>query len=699
MVVFGGFMSYLGQDLLIKNVNKYLKKELMPSQVYLNKTGVCHGLAMVYAQHALQGKAKEAEFFKTLGLIAENQMHHETKYGFLSGHIFHFVSQVLLAFSPIRFEQSLSQSNSMETLKINQKSLSSSFDFAMAADHETWSGILADIQLQNDEVMITGSANHTVAIRKEGGRYTVYDPNYPRGTEVFNNEKELLRELHENVFDYKKGNLGLELHVIRHPEAAPRKPPYPNVAELYKKYLSKNHKSATTGSKDEFSTLQAVAKIKNTEAIKTVLTTLQPTVEELFEAAQAAVGNNNVVALTALLEALKAEQALQPARIKQLIENALVCGRWDIYSQLSKHLKDCCGKKPSPLILHAAVGGNPQIMRALLKDIPLILDERYKTFITKTMLKIGLEDEELKQKQVKKATGSVMIKALQNAMVGAILSGNTECITLLMEELNHYGQPPNEKQRLNYLMQAIRYNQQYALEALIQTAPDLSRALIQKISMDTLAIHKTELAVLMVLKDAGMPFTPEAEDIFQQKTREGFLSFKTLFQLVINYIQKIMGKEQAPYDESALVAMKKNECEETIKEIKNNFPKMEGEDVAFIRLQEENLQKKQSFEGMLQIKSELKEKVAKMEAEVGSAILIAPVTPSEVLRDEIAQITEECLQEPPAVQELSDFIQKSTSRNKLTGWINRFFSPSPAELQEKPDLCLTKNECIRSERA
>lgn len=62
LVVLWGIMIYWDQDLLIDNINEYLKKERMPAQLHLSEGGVCNGLVMKYAQGALQGAENEAEF-------------------------------------------------------------------------------------------------------------------------------------------------------------------------------------------------------------------------------------------------------------------------------------------------------------------------------------------------------------------------------------------------------------------------------------------------------------------------------------------------------------------------------------------------------------------------------------------------------------------------------------------------------------
>lgn len=618
----GVTMGYLAQDLLIENLNEEFKKYQLPSQFRLDEEGVCNGLAMVYTQYALQGSEKEAEFFKILNLIAQGQMNSEVEHGLQEGTILFFASQVLLAFKPSRYDLSQNQSTAMEMLKINGRPLISSFDFALAARDKVWAEIIANLDLQDDEVMVVQSINHAVSVRKINNRYRVYDPNYSTGAKEFTTERELIHELHTDVFGYARGNLGLELHIVRHPEALPRKTPFPALLDLYQRYPPSGKDIATINSKQFDTLIVAAGAIKDAQVIEALIKLKAPNAAEIFEAAKQAIIANNTTALGPLLQKMEAQESISSKQFKVLLQLAVAAGRLAVYQDLEKYLPlSHQGTDPCSLVLLAASGGNPEILRKVLQEIKALQKSYLDTVVNQYMAKadfvsLGRGEEEDKQVYlshfIKKSTTNALFKAMDRA----ISKGNTECIKLLLNELSSYNQCLHEKQMLDYLLIAIGHNQVYALQTLINANPEMSEKVLKHISMSALSVKQTELEVLKELKNNGMHFSSEAEEIIQIKIKDKYLSLRTILNLVIDYIQNFFGKKQITYDEIQLISLKKAECKQSIQKLEAQLPALHENDselhvqlAEFVQSQKLNLEKAQDFTAIIEINESVKAKM------------------------------------------------------------------------------------------
>ncbi|MDR3501985.1 MAG: hypothetical protein P4L79_05320 [Legionella sp.] len=610
-------MGYLGQDLLIENLNREFKKSRFPAQFHFNEGGVCNGLAMVYAQYALQGAEKEAEFFKVLKIIADGKLNEEEKYGLQPGSILLFASQVLLAYQPSKYDLSQTQSTSMEMLKINGKSMESTFDFALAAPDKEWSKVIGKIGLQNDEVMIVQSINHAISVRKANDKYRVYDPNYASGFKEFASEEALVKELHKEVFGYGRGNLGMEVHVIRNPDAPPRQVPFPDIQELYEHHLPPKKATAKLDSKTFDTLVIASTIVTDPQVIERLITQSNANPETIFTAAKHAVSNNNTAALGPLLDKINAES--EPAeKLKSLIEIAIGTGRLETYEQVEKYFPECYTKeRPSYLIVLAAKGGNPKILERVLDAIKPSLEAYVEQLVTENMdngklTTEGMDKDEAKEIYLHIFMTKNMVEGAHAAMGQAIEKGNTECIQVLLEQLRNYKQPLDEKQLLDYFLKAIEHNQPYALKKLIDANLEMSEGVLKLVSMSPLSVQRTDLEVLRVLQYHAVPFSAQAKEIIQSKEKDQYRSFTTTINLLINYIQDFFGKKQLKYDEEQLLTMKKDECRETIKELENELSDLKETDedryevyAKLIETERKKLEGEQDFSGVVRIGTKL----------------------------------------------------------------------------------------------
>lgn len=612
-------MSYLGQDLLIENLNREFKKLRFPAQFHFNEGGVCNGLAMVYAQYVLQGPEKEAEFFKVLQIIADGELNEEEKYGLQPGSILLFASQVLLAYQPGQYNLSQTQSTGMQMLNIDGKPLVSSFDFALAASDKEWGSVFAKIGLQNDEVMIVQSINHAISVRKVDDKYRVYDPNYATGFKEFASEEALVRELHKKVFGYGKGNLGMEVHVVRNPEAASRQVPFPDIQELYKQHLPLPPKNTTAklGSKTFDTLAVGAAVVTDPQVIKHLIIETNADSETIFTAAKQAVSHNNVAALGPLLDSINAESE-STEKLKSLIEIAIGSGRLEAYDQVEKYFSECYAKENvSYLLILAAKGGNPKVLERFLVTMQPVQEAYIDELVTENMdngvlTTEGMEREQAKEIYLQIFMTKKMVEGIQASLGPAIEKGNTECIKVLLNQLNNYKQPLDEKQLLDYFLKAIEHNQPYALEKLIDAHPEMSKSVLKLVSMSPLSVQRTDLDVLRLLQHHGMPFSAQAEEIIQSKEKDQYRSFTTTINLLINHIQNFFGKKQLKYDDKQLLAMKKDECRETIKELEKELADLKETDKAqydayarVIEAEKKKLDGEQNFSSVARIGNKL----------------------------------------------------------------------------------------------
>ncbi|HAU2344213.1 TPA: hypothetical protein JBL02_16040 [Legionella pneumophila] len=223
------------QSNVIENINQYLKWHNLP--VRFGTGGVCNGLSTVHAQYVLQGR--EREFFELLRYVAGDK-------GILDANdsvkekVNDFVWKVVASHMTSGHDKELNQLNSFKTLSINNKPLKSVFDLPLVTSDKNWENILESLNLKEDEVMLVRSINHAISITRKGNQYHVYDPNYEEGVKSFSFEQEVIKELHERVFHYNKGNMGLTLSIITTGDKEPRQD-LPKPVDIYDQYLNKEN--------------------------------------------------------------------------------------------------------------------------------------------------------------------------------------------------------------------------------------------------------------------------------------------------------------------------------------------------------------------------------------------------------------------------------------------------------------------------
>ncbi|KTD20317.1 hypothetical protein [Legionella londiniensis] len=631
-------MPYTEQGAIIDGINRQYKRDRFPAELKLNDEGVCRGLSTVYAYYALQNK--EDDFKKILEIIASGNFENG---GLSKEEIYLFAQRVLIAQSPQKYALHLSQPTSMETLHINHKPLRSSFNFALAASDQSWAKIIKEINLQSNEVMLLGSTDHAAAVRRKNNGYIVYDPNYESSFKYFNDEKALIRELHGNVFGYLMfGNLGLSVNVIRHPEAQTRICPFPDATKLYETYAGSKNSSATTvhtfPKLKKFNTLiQSASRVNDANAIAYLLNNTNPSHKEIFSAAVNAVAHNNVGALKPLIPKIKAQDT-QRDEMKGLFLQALKDGRLEAFLALEGEFQEYFpGLAAVPLIKCAAQGGNPLLLEKLLQKVSDNLNSHLSHELEK---KYNESNGSYKQLLLKLVKEHILSERLRIAIPEAIQSGSTGCVDILLKELKNQNHQLNDRERLDYLLEAVANNKLEIVKHLIENNPVISKELLSTISMTSLAVKRTELQVLMVLKRQGVIFSPEASNIIDQKLKGGWLNVHTVLDLLLNYLYDLFGKKQVTYEER-LKEYKKNNCEILLADLENQLKhctqEKQSEVAAFIKNKREMIHAEKDLTKLDRVAKELQEKLEELIPKISLDEIINDLHDMDLILDELLE--------------------------------------------------------------
>lgn len=359
--------EFIDQGQIIEKLNGYLAWHHFP--IHLDDQGMCNGLSTVCAKYILENKLDE--FKKILHLISEDIRPDSECDNALN----HFAVEVVLTQSPPEFEKKFSQKTAMQCLTIDGERLSSSFDFTLSAQDESWTEIIENLDLKEDEPMLVNGADHCICVHKKLGKYIVYDPNYRDGFRYFDDEIELVKQLHQcflkNPVSYKPEPgipLLLGIKVLRHPSLKnPRIPPFPNPCNLYEKYLAPQQRIADIERRLNDTLLYASKDTNDNQAIEKLMT-LGAT--EFKEAIFGAIMNNNLHATRLLLEKII---ALHPSEIENCIRYALYSGYEEIVSILATmckidYEKSLDVENLSITVVRAILGGNHKILARLLLD-------------------------------------------------------------------------------------------------------------------------------------------------------------------------------------------------------------------------------------------------------------------------------------------------------------------------------------------
>lgn len=534
-------MVKISQSRIVDNLNKYLEWNNLP--VRMRQGGICNALAAMYAQDFLNhqkvdgaSEATEQPSFRAmLDRIASMKPTSE-----LDSQVDHFAAQVALTFAPQFFDKESSQRDAIEILKVEGKSLKSAFEVGLVTSDKNWCTIIKSIALQEDEAMLVGSPRHIITITRKNGEYVVYDPNYDSGVKTFPNEETLMRELHYNVFHEansklatfadvlgvgkklspvtevlgKKPTSAMRVQVIRHPSNAEVPREFPDIKELYDRYLTPNE-VARFGFHPEITNLEMAISHDSKEAV-----------EQLFakgfkdkfplRSALLAITENKTNVIGPLLEKMP---EIDSRTLNTLFFMAMRSGHKKAFDELLKdpRCRAYYDNRPSinPAdLFYAAKGGNAELIRQIIelyKAEPRFLSDEHISEII-LMPHMGINWTERKWDS---------ILAAIHGEASAVRDRSIDCVELL---LNKAGAYLDEARLVRYLHAAVNTNQPHMVDLLInkiKTTDTISDENKQKIfhayTMNLGSVERTDISILRALKDCGVPFSKNADYIFDKK--------------------------------------------------------------------------------------------------------------------------------------------------------------------------------------
>ncbi|QRN04344.1 hypothetical protein GH742_10905 [Legionella sp. MW5194] len=532
------------QGNIIRHLNRYLDWHNNPMR--MNREGICNGLAAVYVKYALQGQV--GKFQALLNSIANLPATSEW-----NEEIHLFAKQVAKSFMPEEYDKTATQLQSITTLEIAGKPLMPSFELAMTTSDTHWIQILKDLALRDDEAMIIRSVNHAASISKKEGKYIVYDPNYREGFKAFQSEKDVIHELHFNVFRYTGmlglvtdpfdlsemlsplavplelyGPLGLHVQVIRHPERHNTPRPFPDIGELFKKYLTTDQTALSSAGDYGITNLFWAILLDNKAAVKILHDKGLSNDRHAVTASIVAASVNATQVLPLFLAQLKKEQDIR--RIPDIFKEALCEGRKEALDCLLEddNGNDCFRDiilmrgNAATFLHHAAAGGNPDILQRLLD---------------------AYQNEgapELSEQDIAQAllTG--------HAITAALRSKSLACVNLLCQQLKRVPGLVDETLLLTHLLQAIRSNQlpmvQFFIEE-IYKLPEHQDLIFEALRLSPGLVAQTDISILRLLQANRVHFSPASQAIIDKKEKgeaSGFPSIGDFLYQLADFIKKTL---------------------------------------------------------------------------------------------------------------------------------------------------------------
>ncbi len=498
------------QSEVINQINQYLEWNNLPFQ--LGTKGVCNGLSSVYIKYTLEGR--QDEFFEILDGIVRKKAYSE-----IDHRVDQLVVEILLSQNPELFNQKLSQTSSTQALQ----SLKPAFCLGLTTSDQNWSKIFHSLKLRDGEVMLVQSINHTVALSKKNGIYQIYDPNYSSGFKEFSNEDELIQELHENVFYYDKGLLGISIQIT-----TPDTRSFPKVEDIYSAYLTKETvNDVAIEGKKSIDTLTQAVHLNDAGAVRQLIN-LEAKDKDLLSIVIKAVQNNSCDALNVLLQEISQETL---SDIPTFFIVAAKYGRKEVFDVLLENptcrkVFDLIITKPihaDKMIGHASKGGNPELLEQIIK-----------VYYPNT------EDN-----KIAADLAQLIVNSKSKIIDSAIESGSIDCVNLLMKIIAQGKQALTEEARFSYFIKGIQKNQPRIVSLFIEELPKEQLATMK---MSASAVRKADLSILKQLQEKGFVFSEIAKGIMDKKEHRSvgiLLTIGIMLSKFTDYIKETFLKTES----------------------------------------------------------------------------------------------------------------------------------------------------------
>ncbi len=210
---------------IINAVNLCLRQK-KNSEFFLNRSGVCAGLAGLYVKYSVENKTHQ--FFSIIERLANLPPNYRIGNDPV---VDDFIIQIEKVYNPEDYSgHQLIQGDLDRILHIGTKPLSNEFNFGLIAEEQEWAQILEQIT-HGDRAYYICSNDHAIAVSFKNGNYSIYDPNYQQRTKEFASAQEVIQEF-KNCFGYKNKVFGLTIRAFANPNASAVT--YPTPTELHR---------------------------------------------------------------------------------------------------------------------------------------------------------------------------------------------------------------------------------------------------------------------------------------------------------------------------------------------------------------------------------------------------------------------------------------------------------------------------------
>ncbi|KTD45215.1 ankyrin repeat-containing protein [Legionella quinlivanii] len=502
---------------VIKNLNKYLESQNLPVRMPID--GICRGLAVLRCKYILENR--ESEYFSIIDKIANLE---KLDKGSIN-EVNHFVVETLVAFSPHLFDSTKEQRHSLSNLSINGHPLKPSLKMSLIATDEKWVSVLQDISLKPGEGMLLTLTNHAVSVsRLENGQYRLADPNDPEGYIHCADEKSLIVGVREIARKCGwKGDLGLDLEVVRHPIAEIRTPALPSSAELFARYLDVNASCTRQDNElkkeEKFSQLIFACRKNNARAVELICEKSNPGSTDMLKGLTYAVMSNNKKVIDYMLESGNQELislVKRPEISRLLFDFALMRGKYGSFKCLiqndvtqNNYLNLIVSEQNATQYLNqAAAGGSPEILSDLLNDYR----QKSHPFLSEQQIADHILNKYKDRDAIEAAIGEK----------GNCGISNTKSVSLLLDQLKKAGRFPDDEMLLHYTLLAVKTNQPHMVKLLCDTAShtlarESRERLFKSIYLGVETARETDYSVLKTLEDAGAHFSFGVRGIMKEK--------------------------------------------------------------------------------------------------------------------------------------------------------------------------------------
>lgn len=491
--------KFKDQGRVIKAINAYFKANNL--EIRADPQGICHGLAAVFCQYALENK--EAEFNEILENIVQKDLSGDDKNDPL---INSFMQKILYVFNPVEFNKKQQQRDSITLLSIdnpdknNKKQkhaqLNVKYTLTASTSPEHWAQLFRKLRCDGATYLITDANYHSISMKYTNNpeNFRVYDPNHSLSYQDFSSEKDMMQHIQMGFHWIKPGDdeilrLPFVVQVVENP-----------YHPLDFKSIPQNEIVDVLWDRKEFSkheTLAMAIKYNEIELVEHILK--KANIKPDFEMILTAVKYNAKDVFSLLIKHAQVNNSVY----QNLCSHALLEGLDDMFDLIQKSInpqkKFTLGGIEQKLMENATASGNFKCIIQVCQQFPDMIKNKPQLLVT------------------------------QKVLFNAITSGKLESLNFFLEKIYH-GAKLNDNIALKCLQHAIASNQYKMVHFFLKNYSHLAKS----ITISRHDVQEKNLMILESLEKAGAKITPiikkEMTEKRKNKMREEYLyQFKAAY--------------------------------------------------------------------------------------------------------------------------------------------------------------------------